>query len=1028
MKFYLTLILAIVSSAIFGQAAPAADADPLKILEWRNIGPFRGGRSCAVTGVPGKPNLFYFGATGGGVWKTMDGGRTWSNISDGFFGGSIGSISVAASDHNVIYVGGGEKTVRGNVSFGYGVWKSEDAGKTWKKSGLETSRHVGRIRIHPTNPDIVYAAVMGDLFKPTQDRGVYKSIDGGKTWKKTLFANENAGAVDLVIDPTNHRIMYASTWNVRRTPYSLSSGGEGSTLWKSSDSGETWTNLNTMKGFPSGTCGIIGVTVSPLNGEKVYALIENENGGIFVSNDGGKTWTAQSKDRSLRQRAWYYTRIYADTKDENTLYVLNVDYHKSTDGGKTFTSSEAPHGDHHDLWIAPEDPTRMIIGDDGGAQVTYDGGETWSTYHNQPTSQFYRITTDNHFPYRIYAAQQDNSTIRIQHRSFGADITEDDWEETAGGESAHIAVDPKNNDIIYGGSYGGYLTRFNHTTKSERAINVYPDDPMGAGAEAMKYRFQWNFPIFFSKHNPKKFYACSQHLHLTEDEGQTFKIISPDLTRNEAEKLGSSGGPITKDNTCVEYYATIFAAGESPLKEGLIWAGTDDGRLHVTRDAGTTWTEVTDSKIMPKYLMFNSVEPSRFAEGTCYVAGTAYKSGDYKPYLFMTTDYGKTWKQITNGIASEHFTRVVREDEVNKNILYAGTETGMYYSTDQGSNWKSLQLNLPIVPITDIHIKQNSLIAGTQGRSIWLLDDLTLLHKQEEAKIQKMYLYPPKDDYRMSGFARKGSKTTGTNKAAGIDVAYHLADFDEKKDSVQLVFFEADGDTIITYSNKDKENKLEPQKGANHFLWNMNYKGARKFDGMILWWASLQGAKAIPGSYYVELHKNGQKQKQSFNILQNPLSESKPADIKEQFDFIKSINDKVDESHKAVIDIRVLRSQFEDFKKRTDNKEVLKSIAEIDSVMTDVEKMMYQTKNKSGQDPLNYPIKLTNKLAHINALATINTGDYKPTASMYEVRDVLLKELEVQLKRWAEIKTGSLPKLNTAIKSLATDTFLLDKK
>lgn len=997
----------------------------LKLLEWRNIGPFRGGRSCAVTGVPGKPNLFYFGSTGGGVWKTTDGGRTWSNISDGFFGGSIGSISVSSSDPNVIYVGGGEKTVRGNVSFGYGVWKSEDAGKTWKSCGLETSRHVTRIRIHPNNPDIVYAAVLGDLFKPTQERGVYKSIDGGKTWRNVLFSNENSGAVDLVIDPTNHRNLFASTWNVRRTPYSLSSGGDGSALWKSTDSGETWTNISNNSGLPKGILGIMGITVSPLNGEKIYAIIENEDGGVFSSSDGGKTWSAQSKDRSLRQRAWYYSRIYADTKEENNLYVVNVSYHKSTNGGKTFDSFNAPHGDHHDLWIAPEDPNRMIIGDDGGAQVTYDGGETWSTYHNQPTSQFYRLTTDNHFPYRIYAAQQDNSTIRIQHRSMGYEINEDDWEETAGGESAHIAVDPLDNDIVYGGSYGGYLTRFNHKTKSERAINVYPDDPMGHGAEGMKYRFQWNFPIFFSKHNPKKLYACSQHLHVTENEGQDWKIISPDLSRNEAEKLVSSGGPITKDNTGVEYYAVVFAAAESPIKEGLIWAGSDDGRIHVTKNGGTSWDEVT-SPLMPKYLMINSVEPSKFNEATCYIAGTTYKSGDYKPYLFVTNDFGKTWKKIVSGIKDEHFTRVLREDHLNPNVLYAGTESGVYFSSNKGESWTSLQLNLPIVPITDLHIKNNNLIAATQGRSIWVIDDLNLLHQTINKKENKnAILFKPADDFRIPGGNIKNNKLSGTNKASGIDVAYYLPFYDEKKDSITLTFFEEDQDTIITYSSKNKDFKLEPKQGANHFNWNMQYPPAAKFEGMILWWASLAGPSAVPGKYFVELSINGFKQKNEFNILQNPVSETKIQDIKEQFNFVKSIRDKVDESHKVIIEIRKLRSQFNEYKSKYNDKDILKAMTKIDSSMSVVENELYQTKNKSGQDPLNFPIKLTNKLAHINSLATINLGDYKPTASMYEVRDLLLVSINEQLDKWKKIKTLDLKELNIFVKSKNPDPFYL---
>ncbi|MGA1776289.1 MAG: WD40/YVTN/BNR-like repeat-containing protein, partial [Flavobacteriaceae bacterium] len=543
-------------------------------LEYRSIGPFRGGRSAAVTGVPGKPNLFYFGATGGGVWKTEDGGQTYENISDGYFGGSIGSIAVAPSDSNVLYVGGGEVTVRGNVSSGYGIWKSVDAGKTWTFSGLPKSRHVPRIVIHPKDPNIVYAAVLGNIYKPTSERGVYKSIDGGATWKKVLFSNEHAGAVELVMDPSNPRTLYAATWRVNRTPYSLNSGGEGSALWKSTDEGEHWTEISQNEGFAAGTLGIIGVTVSPVNQERVWAIVENkEKGGVYRSEDGGTTWSHINDSRALRQRAWYYSKIYADTQDEDMVYVMNVSYHKSKDGGKTFERNNAPHGDHHDLWIAPEDHNRMIIADDGGAQISYNGGETWSTYYNQPTAQFYRVTTDNSFPYRIYVAQQDNSTLRVRHRSSGRGIGEADWEPTAGGESAHIAVDPLDNDIVYGGSYGGFLTRVNHKNNTVRGINVWPDNPMGYGAEGMKYRFQWNFPIHFSKHNPKKLYTFSNHVHVSEDEGQSWKIISPDLTRNDPEKLKSSGGPITQDNTGVEYYCTLFAANESPLKEGLMWVG-----------------------------------------------------------------------------------------------------------------------------------------------------------------------------------------------------------------------------------------------------------------------------------------------------------------------------------------------------------------------------------------------------------------------------------------------------------------------
>ena len=1014
-----TLLVFLVTFSFTQLDAQTFQEEQYNALEYRLIGPFRGGRSAAVTGVPNQPNLFYFGSTGGGIWKTLDGGRTLYNISDGFFGGSIGAISVAKSDPNVIYVGGGEKTVRGNVSSGYGIWKSVDAGKNWVESGLKNSRHVPRIAIDPTNYNIVYAGVLGNIYKPTPDRGVYKSVDGGVTWRKTLFANEHAGVVDLLIDPTNPRILYASTWRVQRTPYSLSSGGEGSALWKSTDSGETWKEISKNKGFPEDTLGIIGVTVSPLNNQRVWAMVENKDkGGLYRSDDGGEKWVLVNSDRSLRQRAWYYTRVYADTKNVDVVYVMNVNYHKSTDGGKTFSSNNAPHGDHHDLWIAPEDSNRMIIGDDGGAQTTYDGGETWSTYHNQPTSQFYRVTTDNHFPYRIYAAQQDNSTIRISHRSDGWSISEDDWEETAGGESAHIAVDPKNDDIVYGGSYGGFLSRVNHKTGTVRAINVWPDNPMGHGAEGMKYRFQWNFPILFSRHNPGRLYTFSQNVHVTENEGQSWKIISPDLTRNDPEKLKSSGGPITQDNTAVEYYCTIFAANESPLKEGLLWVGSDDGLIHVTQNGGQTWENVTP-KGMPEWMMINSIEPSAFDEGTCYVAGTRYKLGDFKPYLFKTTDYGKNWTNITNGIGAEHFTRVLREDPKQKGLLYAGTETGMYISFNDGKNWQPFQLNLPIVPITDLAVKDNNLIVATQGRSLWIIDDLTVLHQLYNANTSENRLFKPKDAYRMDGRSRTGSKTNGTNHPNGVITYFNLKDYN-KDDEISLTYFDTKGDTIKRFSTKNKKkDKLEVKKGMNQFVWDMTYDGAERLEGMILWGASLDGPTAIPGTYKVSLKVNDQDLSQPFTILADPRTESTLADMQRQFDFIKDVNKTMDNAHKSIKKIRKVRDQLTAFEAQYKGNDSVKDLLEKTKILKDeftkIEEALYQTQNRSGQDPLNFPIRLTNKLGHLNAL--VGFGDFPPTDQDIAVKNELTQKINEQLDTFNKLVTEEITAFNAAFNS-----------
>lgn len=1002
-------------------------------MEWRSIGPYRGGRSATVTGVPGKPNLFYFGSTGGGVWRTTDAGNSWENISDGFFGGSIGAVAVSEWDNNVIYVGGGEKTVRGNVSYGYGMWKSVDAGKTWSHIGLKESRHIPRVRIHPKNPDIVYAAVLGDLFKSSDERGVYKSIDGGKTWKRTLFANADAGAIDLCFDPNNPRIMYASTWRIRRTPYSLESGGDGSAMWKSTDGGETWTNITGNQGLPKGVWGIVGISVSPVNSNRIYAIIENENGGVYRSDDAGQTWRKMNDNRNLRQRAWYYTRIYADTQDEDIVYVLNVSYHKSKDGGRTFESANAPHGDHHDLWIAPEDNQRMIMADDGGAQVTFDGGANWSTYHNQPTGQFYRVTTDNVFPYRIYGAQQDNSTVRIYHRTDGFAITEQDWESTAGSESGHLAPDPSDPDIVYGGNYGGLLEMQNHRTGESRSVNVWPNNPMGHGAEDMKYRFQWNFPIFFSPHNPKKLYTTSNHVHVSLNGGHSWETISPDLTRNDKTKLGPSGGPITKDNTSVEYYCTIFAAGESPYEKDFIVTGSDDGWIYVTTDGGKEWKNVTPQG-MPEWMMFNSVEFDPHTKGGIYVAGTRYKLGDYRPYLYKSKDYGKTWTKITDGIDAGHFTRVLRADPKRKGLLYAGTESGMYISFDDGASWKPFQLNLPIVPITDLTIKNDNLIAATQGRSFWLIDDLTPLHQlNDQVAASDAYLFKPMPSYRMGptfNFSRT-SRTAGQNHPGGVMVHYYLKD--TTKAEVSLEFLQMDGKLIKKYSTKpNPKEKIEKltlkQPGMNKFNWNMRYPEAERFDGLILWASSLNGPRALPGTYKVRLTVNGKVQETEFEILKDPSSDATDADMKAQFDFAQEVLAKVSETHLAIKKIRQAREQInraiDPIKDQKDAmKDVLDKAKGIQDQMKTIEETLYQTKNRSGQDPLNFPIRLNNKLAHLNSL--VSAGNFAPTEQMVAFKNEITAEIDKHLNSLKKIFDEEIPAFNNLVKQKNIDAVVL---
>lgn len=992
-------------------------------ITWRNIGAFRGGRSAAVAGVPGKPNLYYMGATGGGVWRTTDAGNTWENISDGFFGGSIGAVAVSSWDNNVIYVGGGEVTVRGNVSFGTGMYKSTDAGKTWASIGLKESRHIPRIQIHPKNPDLVYAAVLGDLFKSSEERGVYRSIDGGTTWKRILFANADAGAVELCMDPSNPRILFASTWRIRRTPYSLESGGEGSALWKSTDGGDTWTNITKNPGLPKGTWGISGVSVSPVNANRIYAIIENDNGGVYRSDDGGATWKKMNEDRNLRQRAWYYSKIYADTKDEDMVYVMNVSYHRSKDGGKTFQAYNAPHGDHHDLWIAPEDNQRMIIADDGGAQISFDAGENWTTYHNQPTAQYYRVITDNHFPYRIYGAQQDNSTLRIAHRTDGYSIGERDWEITAGGESGHLAVDPADNDIVYGGSYDGFLTRKNHKTGEERNINAWPDNPMGHGAEGAKYRFQWNFPIFFSPHEPQKLYAASNVLHVSTNGGEKWEIISPDLTRNDPTKLGPSGGPITKDNTSVEYYCTIFAVAESPYEKGLILAGSDDGLMHITRDGGKNWQKLTVNG-MPEWTMVNSVEFDPFTNGGAYIAATSYKSGDYKPYLFKTKDYGKTWTKITDGIDAGHFTRVVRADPKRKGLLYAGTEFGMYISFDDGASWKPFQLNLPLVPITDLAIKNDNLIAATQGRSFWVIDDLTPLHQLNETiAASDVNLYKPMPSYRMNGGdgGRRGpSKTEGRNHPGGVMIHFFLKDTASAVASLEIM--ESSGKLIKKFATKPdkkaKEEKLELKPGMNRFNWNMRYADAEGFDGLILWAGGLTGPKAMPGTYKARLTVNGKIQETDFEILKDPRTSGTMADIKAQFDFSIAVRDKLTETHQAIKKIRTTREQLNKVVDPMKGKDEFKEITELAKNMQDgmkkIEEELYQTKNRSGQDPLNFPVRLNNKLAALGG--EVDGSDFRPTDQVKEVYQEITGKIDSQLRALDKIFNEQAPKFNELVK------------
>lgn len=990
-------------------------------IKWRSIGPYRGGRAGTVSGVVGQSNVYYMGTAGGGVWKTIDAGSTWFCISDGYFGGSIGAVAVSESDPNVIYVGEGEQTLRGNVSSGKGVWRSTDAGESWKFIGLKDSEHISRIRIHPTNPEIVYVAAIGNLWKPNEMRGVYRSEDGGDNWEKILYVSDKAGAGDLVLDPNNPRIMFAATWQMKRNGYRMDSGGPDSKLFKSTDGGDSWQEITANEGLPKGPWGIVGVAVSPMNSKRIWTIIEADNGGVFRSDDGGKKWSKVNANRALRQRAWYYSRITADTQNEDMVYVMNVSYGVSKDGGKTFELKRAPHGDHHDIWIDPENNQRMVIADDGGAQVSNDGGENWTTYYNQPTAQFYRVTTDNIFPYRIYGAQQDNSAIRIAHRTTGSSIGERDWEPTTGGESAHLAPDPDNPNVVYGGTYKGYMSRLDHSTGQRRSTNVWPDNPAGSGVEVMKYRFNWNYPVFFSPHDGNKLYAGSNYLHVTYNEGQSWEVISPDLTRGKPETLLSSGGPITQDNTGVEFYATIFAAAESSQEEGVIWTGSDDGLVHVTRNGGQSWENVTPP-MSPELNMINCIDVNPHQPGGAYVAATSYKFGDYTPYLYKTSDYGQTWQEITTGIDPTHYTRAIRADPGREGLLYTGTEWGMYVSFDDGASWSSFQLNLPIVSIRDLHVKDNNLIAATHGRSFWLIDDLTTLHQlSDQVASTDFHLFQPKDSYRTQqrGGSDRISRTVGQNHPNGVLFHYFLKDYDKTSDKVSIEILEEDGDLIRKFSTdaKNKQEKLSVSSGGNRFVWNMRYPGFLDFDGMILYSSPNNGPKAVPGVYTARLTVNGESTEQPFSIIKDPRLTNTQEDYQLQFDFLISVRDKVSEAHQGIRNIRSTRKDLKYLKQKIDGDETLQEIGEmadqLDEDMSVIENNIHMTKNQSYQDPLNYGIRINNRLAFL--MADQQRGDYPPTDQARAFKAEVEKELNKELQELKTLLEERVRKLNELI-------------
>ncbi len=1031
--------------------AAAQDVSALKTLKWRLIGPFRGGRSVAVAGVTSQPNTYYFGGAIGGVWKTENGGSTWASVSDGqpFGTTSIGSIAVAESDPNVVYAGTGEYDIRGNVSVGDGMYKSTDAGKTWKHIGLPDTRQISRVLVDPKNPDLVYVAALGHVWGPNDERGIYRSKDGGKTWQKIFSRGPKAGASELVFDPTNANILYAGFWQVYRNPWDLESGGPGSGIFKSIDGGDTWTDLTRHPGLPKGAMGNIGLTVSAANPERVWALIEAEDGGVFRSDDAGKTWTKVNQERKLRQRAWYYGRIFADPSDPNKVYAANVGFFRSDDAGKTWNSIPTPHGDNHILWISPENPQRMIEGNDGGAAVTTNAGKNWSSEDNQPTAQFYRVTLDNDFPYHAYGAQQDNTTVKIATRSANGSIGERDWYPVGGGESGWIAPSPKNSNLIFAGSYDGLITRYNHETGETRNATIWPDNEMGWAPDKLKYRFQWNFPLLFSQHDPNLMFAGGNVLFSSSNGGQNWKTISGDLTRNDKAKQISSGGPITKDNTSVEYYDTIFTVAESPVKQGLLWVGSDDGMVHLTRDGGAHWDDVTPANA-PHWMQVNSMEASSFDPGTAYIAATMYKFDDDRPYLYKTTDYGKTWQPITTGIPPGAFTRCIREDPNKRNLLYAGTETGIYVSFDGGAKWQSMQFNLPVTQIADLAVqkRERELVAATHGRAFWIFDDTDVLAQLTPGlTAEDVHLFQPKHTYR-APFERESRHVppnAGANPLSGAVVYYWLKD--KPKGEVTLAFLDGGGKPIRQYSSKpEKADKTavpstapegeseedEPrggkktplasaEKGLNRFEWDLRYPDAAKFPGMILWAGGVRGPAVVPGPYQVRLTVDGKTQTQKFEVRKDPRLDTTPRQFAAQLELGLQVRDKLSRTNEAVIQIRQARQQIDELVTRLQSSsQTSKSSAvqdrakELSAEMTEIEEALYQTKSKASEDPLNFPVRLNNKLAAL--LTAIESSDTQPTAAEEQVFEDLAPKINSQLKAWKQVIEVKIPKLNKTVR------------
>lgn len=1043
-------------------------ADTLKSIEFRLVGPFRGGRVGAVAGDPFNSQVFYFGSTGGGIWKTNDGGIYWQNVSDAFFQrASVGAIAVSTQDPNVIYAGMGESCIRGNVSHGDGVYRSTDAGKTWQHLGLQDTRHIAKVRVHPQDPNLVYVAALGHAHGPNDERGVFRSRDGGQTWEKVLFRSPDAGASDLSMDPHNPRVLYAAFWETRRGPNYLNSGGPGSGVFKSTDGGDNWTEISRNKGLPKGVLGKIGVCVSGAQPDRIYAIVEAEDGAVFRSDDGGESWDRLSDRHELRERAWYYQHIIADPRDADTVWALNIETWRSIDGGQTFSEFPTPHGDNHDLWIDPNNTQRMMQGNDGGALVTFNGGASWSSLYNQPTAELYHVTTDSRTPYRLHAAQQDNTTISVPSRSHLTAITNSEYWEIGGGESGYIAVRPDNPDIIFAGSYLGFLTRYDHASGQIRSIDVWPEELIGSGAKDARYRFQWTFPTMLSPHDPNVLYVTGNVVFKSTDEGMNWQPISPDLTRNDPSKFDASGGPITKDNTGAEYYGTIFAFAESPRQAGLFWAGSDDGLIHVSRDNGASWQNVTPPGL-PEWSLISILEASPHDPAAAYVAANRYKLDDFTPYLFKTSDYGASWTRITNGLPENVFCRAIREDPTRRGLLYCGTETGLFVSFDDGGTWEPLRGNLPVVPIHDLVVKEpeGDLALATHGRSFWVLDHLgpvRALHADQSAMLVKPrptvrytvnsgfgHRAQRGKNYRMPGAVmvtytqkedpRTGDKIdqfldSGRNPPDGVIVDYFLSTVSDG--DITLGFFEADGSEIRTFSSRDpqaeaktdeekaaakknKQPRIPKEAGLNRWVWNLRYPDATRIDNddiaNDLVEGGIAGPRVPPGTYRVRLTAGSDSYEQEFEVLKDPRIPATDADLRAQFDLLQKAHQRLSDTHAAINQLRALRGQADAWRTRVAaDQPVAQAAQALIDRLRPIEEELIQVKAVSRGDTLNFPVKLNGKLA---ALAgTIANGDGAPTASQRGVFEDLSQRVQTQLDQLSEVLATEVAFLNQSIEN-----------